>query len=360
MRAAVLFSGIGGWEIACAMSGVDVLWSAEWDEWKRARFQEMFPDAILYRDVAGLDGRELVERHGPLDILLGSPPCTDISAANVGGCGIDGEESRYYLEAIRLARETGARWVGFENSPRLRTRGADRVLTLLDEAGYALWPCVVEAEDAGAPHERGRSFVLGCRRDAFEGADTERAGLWQQQGWRGWQDRAGAAKYESDADPDRQGQPDRAVDAEMGRRTGADERARQRDGEAADMHGKQRRDGAGRGDGAQAGDGPGPTPCHSASRERSEWQGVGGNPFEKLPPAQRAALCPWDHGGDGLAGYLSVAHGLAERLRGHGLSERAVKAELARWRSACGDGLVTPVVWAIVRSIIRTDAGLRI
>jgi hypothetical protein len=53
-----------------------------------------------------------------------------------------------------------------------------------------------------------------------------------------------------------------------------------------------------------------------------------------------------------------VAHGLAEKLRGHGLSERAVKAELARWRSALGDALVIPVVWAVVRAIVRTDAGL--
>lgn len=387
MRAAVLFSGIGGWEIACELNGIDVAWSAEWDEWKRARYLERWPGAHLLRDVEKIDGHQLVRDRGPLDILLASPPCTDISAANVAGKGIDGDESRYYLEAIRLARETGARWIGFENSPRLRTRGADRVLTLLDQAGYALWPCVVEAEDAGAPHERGRSFVLGCRRDAIEGSAAERARLWLQQGWRGWQDRAGAAEpqavgpdakgetwkresgqrpdagpkpYRPHADANINGQSHRAVDAEMGRRTRADGSAGESNGETADAAGASgsRVVGAKRGEGADAQSCAAPTPCHSDRARLAEWQGVGGNPFEKLTPAQRAALCPWDIRGDGLAGYLSVAHGLADRLRGHGLSERAVKAELTRWRSALGDALVIPVVWAVVRAIVRTDASL--
>ena len=388
MRAAVLFAGIGGWEIACEMNGVEVAWAAEWDEWKRARYLERWPGAHLLSDVAEIDGRQLVRERGPLDLLLGSPPCTDISAANVGGAGIDGDESRYYLEAIRLARETGARWIGFENSPRLRTRGADRVLTLLDQAGYALWPCVVEAEDAGAPHERGRSFVLGCRRDAIEGSDAERARLWLQQGWSGWARWAGAAESSSDdryaaglgaarqqaaearneeagpvdagkdADAYSYGQSARAEHAEVGRRQQADGAAGECGREAADVHGQQRRDRAGRHDRTQAIDGAGPPPCHSDRPRLAEWQGVGCDPFAKLTPAQRAALCPWDHRGDGLAGYLSVAHGLASRLRGHGLSERAVKAEFARWRSALGDALVIPVVWAVVRAIVRTDAQL--
>lgn len=358
MRAAVLFAGIGGWEYACEAHGIDVVWSAEWDEWKRERYLERWPGATLYRDVAELDGGSLVRQHGALDLLLASPPCTDVSAANVNGCGIDGSESRYYLEAIRLARQTGARWIGFENSPRLRTRGADRVLSLLGEAEYACWPCVVEAEDAGAPHERGRSFVIGCRRDAIEGSDAERLRIWQQQGWRCWQSRTGATEPEAHADADSSGQPNSSEHAEMGRSARADAATRKRCGEAANMHSEQRRHRAGRKDGPQVIDGFGPTPRHSDRTRLAEWKGVGRDSFEKLSSAQRAALRPWDHRGDGLAGYLFVAHGMAERLRGHGLSERAVKAELARWRSALGDALVIPVVWAVVRAIVRTDSGL--
>lgn len=338
MRASVLFAGIGGWELACELNGVEVAWAAEWDVWKRERYLERWPAAALYRDVAGLSGDALVRDHGPIDILLGSPPCTDISAANSAGLGLDGDESRYYLEAIRLARETGARWVGFENSPRLRTRGADRVLVALDEAGYALWPCVVEAEDAWAPHERGRSFVVGCRRDWIEGSDAE----------------------PTPADPDTAGlrQPRHVQGA-----AAVFPQALARDRTAPLPHADGDRQPAGAVDDRQMGRRPragrlserGETPCHSDRTRLAEWQGVSCDPFEKLTPAQRAALCPWDQGVEALVSYISVAHGLADRLRGHGLSERAVKGELARWRSALGDALVIPVVWAVVRSIVRTD-----
>jgi DNA (cytosine-5)-methyltransferase 1 len=141
MRAAVLFAGIGGWEIACHHNGVDVAWACEWDDWKRARYLERWPDAILYHDVASLDGARLTARRGAIDLLLASPPCTDISSANTRGAGIDGASSRYYLDAIRLARETGARWIGFENSPRLRTRGADRLLALKRRFAESEHPC---------------------------------------------------------------------------------------------------------------------------------------------------------------------------------------------------------------------------
>lgn len=333
MRAAVLFAGIGGWEIACEANGVDVAWSAEWDYWKRERYRERWPGADLYRDVAEIDGADMLARHGPIDILLGSPPCTDISAANVRGAGIDGDNSRYYLEAIRLARETGARWIGFENSPRIRTRGADRVLDLLGDAGYARWPCVVEAEDAGAPHERGRSFVLGCRRDAIEGADAERMRVWQQQGWRGRQGRTGEAFDTAHVDADKDRQP-------YGTEHGAVEGCAGVNATFGECRKKA----------ADAG-----------QREtQSSWRlyRPANIATGRLDECTRRQLRPWDRDGYGLAGYLYVADGLANRLRGHGLSDRAVKAELARWRSALGDALVIPVVWAVVRAIVRTDAQL--
>ncbi len=238
------------------------------------------------------------------------------------------------------------------------------------------------------------AVVIGCRRDAIEGADSERARLWLKQGWSRGPQRAGTTEPQAHADTDGKGQPDGAEYGEVGRGTGIDgdaqpsaddetsnragkrrgsRRPRRSDpgaerqqgqqsargpGSPANADSEQRRAGAGRGDGAQVGDSGKPTPCHSDRSRLAEWQGVGSDPFAKLTPAQRAALCPWDQRGDGLAGYLLLADELGSRLRGHGLSERAVKAELARWRSALGDALVIPVVWSVVRAILRTDAGI--
>lgn len=85
MRAAVLFSGIGGWEIACEWNGVDVAWSAEWDDWKRARYLERWPHATLYRDVAEIDGRRAVAERVWRDV---KGVRTDGEAATITGWGL--------------------------------------------------------------------------------------------------------------------------------------------------------------------------------------------------------------------------------------------------------------------------------
>lgn len=86
----------------------------------------------------------------------------DISSANTKGRGIEGERSGLYLEAVRLVGRCRPRWFAFENSPVLRTRGADRLLAELEALGYACEPCVVwSADNVGANHVRKRSWLIG-------------------------------------------------------------------------------------------------------------------------------------------------------------------------------------------------------
>ncbi len=95
------------------------------------------------------------------DIVVGSPPCQDISSANTRGRGIDGERSGFYLEAVRLVGDCRPRWFAFENSANLRTRSADRLLGELDALGYACEPCVVSAGDVGTNRVRKQSWLVG-------------------------------------------------------------------------------------------------------------------------------------------------------------------------------------------------------
>lgn len=114
------------------------------------------------RTCADLLAARLVSDLGILpDIIVGSPPCQDISSANTKGKGIDGERSGLYLEAVRLVGDCRPRWFAFENSPNLRTRGADRLLDELETLGYAVEPCVVGADNVGANHVRKRSWLIG-------------------------------------------------------------------------------------------------------------------------------------------------------------------------------------------------------
>ncbi|WP_295813527.1 DNA cytosine methyltransferase [uncultured Nitratireductor sp.] len=163
MRALDLFSAAaGGWSLGLHRAGFLTIAACEIVEWRRILYAENNPHVRIYDDIRGLTATRLVSDLGYLpDIIVGSPPCQDISSANTKGKGIEGERSGLYLEAVRLVGDCRPRWFAFENSANLRTRGADRLLGELEALGYATEPCVVGASDVGANHVRKRSWLIG-------------------------------------------------------------------------------------------------------------------------------------------------------------------------------------------------------
>lgn len=123
---------------------------------------------IAYDDIRTLTADRLVRDLGRLPrVIVGSPPCQDISSANARGRGVDGARSRLFFEAVRLIGECRPIWACLENSPTLRTRGYDRVAHALEREGYTCWPLVVGAVHAGAPHRRQRCWLIAA--DASQG-----------------------------------------------------------------------------------------------------------------------------------------------------------------------------------------------
>lgn len=168
-----LFSAAaGGWSLGMHRAGFTTVAACEVEEWRRIIYSENNPGVRLYNDVRILRGEHLLRDLGALpDIIVGSPPCQDISSANAKGKGVDGERSGLFFEAIRIVGECRPRWVALENSARLRTKGADRVIGQLEGLGYTCWPAVVRAEDVGANHERPRVWLIAFDADQIvEGA----------------------------------------------------------------------------------------------------------------------------------------------------------------------------------------------
>jgi DNA (cytosine-5)-methyltransferase 1 len=178
-----LFSAAaGGWSLGLHRAGFETVAACEVIDWRRALYAQNNPGVLLYDDVRTLSGARILADLGFLpDIVVGSPPCQDISTANTRGRGVEGERSGLYFEAVRLVRECGPRWFAFENSANLRTRGADAVLAALEGLGYACWPLVVRAGDVGANHQRPRSWLVGC--DLAQIADADGREL-REQSWR--------------------------------------------------------------------------------------------------------------------------------------------------------------------------------
>ncbi len=180
-----LFSAAaGGWSLGMHRAGFKTIAACENVAWRRAIYQENNPDVLIYDDVCTLTADRIIRDTGRFPpIVVGSPPCQDISSANTKGKGVEGERSGLYFEAIRIIGEGRPRWFALENSSNLRTRGADAVLAALEALGYTCWTFVVRAGDIGANHERPRSWIIGC--DPEQVADAD--GFRRDEGWsRGW------------------------------------------------------------------------------------------------------------------------------------------------------------------------------
>ncbi|MGW8141910.1 DNA cytosine methyltransferase [Sphingomonas zeae] len=183
MQVLDLFSAAaGGWSLGMHRAGFTTIAACEVEAWRRALYSENNPGVKVYDDVRTLTADRLLADLGRLpSIVVGSPPCQDISSANTKGKGVEGERSGLYFEAIRIIDEVRARWFALENSANLRTRGADAVIAALEAIGYACWPVVVRAGDVGANHERPRCWLIGC--DLAQVADAD--GLGWNEGWSG-------------------------------------------------------------------------------------------------------------------------------------------------------------------------------
>lgn len=218
-----LFCGAaGGWSLGFHRAGFNTVAACEIDDWRRARFSTNFPNARMYDDVRTLTAERLrADGVGQVAAIVGSPPCQDASAANSikGGQGVDGARTGLFFDAIRLAGELRPDWVCLENVPPLRTRGYDRVHDGLEAVGYTPRPLVVEAACAGAPHLRGRVWIIANAKMlqwppiAWNKSDGDRAPAvahpakepgrprsdfpFAQSALRGWQDwNGGASNFE--------------------------------------------------------------------------------------------------------------------------------------------------------------------
>jgi len=311
-----LFSAAaGGWTLGLHEAGFVTVAACEAVAWRRAIYAENNPGIPIYDDVNTLTGERIQRDLGFLpDVVVGSPPCQDISAANAAGQGVDGARSGLFFQATRIVGEVRPRWVALENSSNLRTRGADRVLGELEALGYTCEAFVVGADDIGADHERKRSWIVGF--DPEQVANTARLG---RQGRRSWRRR----KDGDNAPP--------VVPGVLG----------DAPGDAP---------GDGRATGGQGGR------ADSDARLQVEaYQGLAPGSVDSGPPG-----LPWSNWNGGIAGHLRVDDGLSAWLAGtrvpvggkRGTSASALLVE------AYGDAVVPQIPEAIGRAILRVEAAM--
>jgi DNA (cytosine-5)-methyltransferase 1 len=323
-----LFSGAaGGWSLGMHRAGFRTVAACEVVPWRRAVYLENNPGVVMYDDVQALTAERLLADLGELpDVVVGSPPCQDISSANTGGRGVDGDKSRLFFEFTRLVGELRPRWLAAENSANLRNRGGDRVLAALEAHGYACESLVVRAgtrpgfapAGVGANHERPRVWIIGFDLHAA------RLGRKDRRPWHGGAPAPGSDAADAGGARHPIGQGQRG---DLGAAAGAPAERDAGAGHEPDAHGQ------GQPDGAQHG-------------EMGRGADAGGDAGE-----------PWADWNGGLARHLRVDDGLSAWLAGQRLAVGGPRGTAASHLAveAYGDAVLPQIPEAIGRAILRVE-----
>lgn len=166
MNGLSLCAGVGGLELGLRIGfGARVVGFAEREAFAQALLLERMEDETLERaplwgDLADLPAGAF---HGLVDFVSSGIPCQPWSSA---GKRRGLEDDRWlWPEVWRVARESGARLLFLENSPRLRAGGLQEILRDLAAGGWDAEWSTLPSRAVGAPHRRDRLWVVAYAGD---------------------------------------------------------------------------------------------------------------------------------------------------------------------------------------------------
>lgn len=115
-RAIDLYSGIGGWSLGLSMAGIDVIASYEW--WDKANRTNKANNNHLATE-ADIRKLSLDDLPKNIDIVVGSPPCTQFSYANRGGSGDIEDGLKDIANFLSIVDRVKPKFWAMENVPRV-------------------------------------------------------------------------------------------------------------------------------------------------------------------------------------------------------------------------------------------------
>ena len=160
MRAIDLYAGIGGWSLGLRLAGVEVVASYEW--WQPAVDTH---NGNHGGDLKPTDVRQLRLEDLPsdIDLVVGSPPCTEFSYSNRGGGGDLDEGLKDLVRFLDVVEHLKPKFWALENVPRVAQvleRGmADPEHPLYRFRDLGMQIEIIDFSDYGTPQSRRRCIA---------------------------------------------------------------------------------------------------------------------------------------------------------------------------------------------------------
>jgi DNA (cytosine-5)-methyltransferase 1 len=162
MRYASVCDGIGAAHVAWKPLGWQCSWTSEIEPFPAAVVEHHFGFANV-GDMTKIT-EEMLDEHGPVDLLVGGTPCQSFSVAGLRG-GLADPRGNLALRFVQLAAVMQPKWIVWENVPGVLSSGRGRdfgtFLGALGEIGYGFAYRVLDAQWFGVAQRRRRVFVVG-------------------------------------------------------------------------------------------------------------------------------------------------------------------------------------------------------
>lgn len=167
-----LYSGIGGWTLGLKMAGYKVLDSYEWGEEATETHNQNFNTKLEPIDIRTMDLKKRLPRPGSVDVVVGSPPCTQFSFANRGGSGDIADGLRDVERFLAVVRYLKPKYWVMENVPRVKSileREFQIGGQLIKYKDLCKQIEVINIADYGLPQSRKRMFAGDFPLDLLQG-----------------------------------------------------------------------------------------------------------------------------------------------------------------------------------------------
>lgn len=152
-----LFSGIGGFALACRWNNIQTVGFVEYEDYPRRILGEQFPGVPLFGDIRDFDATPF----RGVDLITGGYPCQPFSQAGKR----KGKEDVRHLwpEMLRVVIEAQPTYLIIENVAGFINLALDTVCADLEAEDYTTGTVVLGAASVNAPHRRQRIWCLAKR-----------------------------------------------------------------------------------------------------------------------------------------------------------------------------------------------------
>lgn len=161
-----LFSGYGGFSIACEEFGIETIGFSEVEKHAIAVLKYHYPNIKNYGDITKIKAEELPD----FDLLTFGFPCQTFSIAGKRK-GFEDLRGQLIYEVIRILQAKQPKYFIGENVKGLLSHnGGQTIEIILEElckCGYAIDFEILNAKDFSIPQNRQRIFIFGKRLDTL-------------------------------------------------------------------------------------------------------------------------------------------------------------------------------------------------